>query len=223
MRQLLLKDLYFLRAMWIVCLGFSALLFITDASNQSIFAASCLISVMASLILSIAVDEKNGSEKILSSLPIESKNIIIAKYMTFAIISVIAILLTTTVVWIMRGMTFIEDIRVYHPYFYIELRWYTVLRGIITPFIYISLFLPVYYGTESKIIRGLFAMGFIIPTTLIPLFMIDGGESRVEDSFGDWIMNMSHVGICMLGIVGLAVIYIVSMFIAIKLYEKRDI
>lgn len=223
MCQLVFKDLYFLRAMWVFCLGFSALSFITNPSNPSMFAVSCLISVMVSLLLSVAADEKNGSEKIIASLPIERKDIIIAKYMTFIITTIIAIVLTTTVVWVMRGMTSIEDIRVYHPYFYIELKWYIVLRGIIVPFIYIALFLPVYYGIESKIIRGLFAIGLIIPTTLIPLFVIDGGENRVEDSFGDWIMNLSHVGICMVGLVGLAVMYIASMFIAIKLYEKRDI
>ncbi|ENQ3081024.1 TPA: ABC-2 transporter permease [Bacillus pseudomycoides] len=223
MRQFVFKDLYFLRTMWIFCLGFSACLFITNPSDSSIFAVSCLISVMVSLLLSVAADEKNGSEKIIASLPIERKDIIIAKYMTFIITTIIAIVLTTTVVWVMRGMTSIEDIRVYHPYFYIELKWYIVLRGIIVPFIYIALFLPVYYGIESKIIRGLFAIGLIIPTTLIPLFVIDGGENRVEDSFGDWIMNLSHVGICMVGLVGLAVMYIASMFIAIKLYEKRDI
>ncbi|ENQ3104300.1 ABC-2 type transport system permease protein [Bacillus sp. 491mf] len=223
MRQLVFKDLYFLRAMWIFCLGFSAFLFITNPSDSSIFSVSCLISVIVSILLSVGADEKNGSEKIIASLPIERKDIIIARYMTFIIIAIIAIVLTTTVVWIMRGMTVIEDIRVYHPYFYIELKWYSVLRGIIVPFIYIALYLPIYYGAGSKIIRSLFAIGLIIPTTLIPLFVIDGGENRVEDSFGDWIMNLSHVGICMMGIVGLAVMYIASMFIAIKLYEKRDI
>ncbi|MEH7462494.1 ABC-2 transporter permease [Bacillus thuringiensis] len=201
----------------------STFLFITNPSNPIVFSMSCLLSVMVSLQLSVGADEKNGSEKIIASLPIERKDIIIAKYMTFIIIVIIAIVLTTTVVWIMRGMTVIEDIRVYHSYFYIELKWYTVLRSIIMPFTYIASFLPVYYGTDSKIIRGICVIGLIIPTTLIPLFVIDGGENRVEDSFGDWIMNLSHVGICMVGLVGLAVMYIASMFIAIKLYEKRDI
>ncbi|MDP7977150.1 ABC-2 transporter permease [Bacillus multifaciens] len=223
MRQLVFKDLYFLRTMWIFCLVFSACLFITNPSDPTVFSASCLISVMVSLQLSIAADEKNGSEKIIASLPIDWNNIVTSKYITFIIVTIIAIVLTTTVVWSMRGMTVIEDIRVYHPYFYIELKWYTVLRSIITPFTYIALFLPVYYGTDSKIIRGICAIGLIIPTTLIPLFVIDGGENRVEDSFGDWIMNLSHVGICMVGLFGLAVMYIASMFIAIKLYEKRDI
>ncbi|SFI48863.1 MULTISPECIES: ABC-2 transporter permease [unclassified Bacillus (in: firmicutes)] len=223
MRQLVFKDLYFLRAMWIFCLGFPAFLFITNPSNSNIFSVSCLISVIVSLLLSVGSDEKNGSEKIIASLPIERKGIIIAKYMTFIISTIIAIVLTTAATWIIRGMTLIEDIRVYHPYFYIELKWYTVLGGIIVSFIYIALFLPVYYGTDSKIIRGLFAIGLIIPTTLIPLFVIDGEENRVEDSFGDWIMNLSHVGVSIVGIAGLAVIYIISMFIAIKLYEKRDV
>ncbi|MEH6889789.1 ABC-2 transporter permease [Bacillus sp. JJ864] len=223
MRQFVFKDLYFLRDMWIFCLGFSAGLFIMNSSDPSIFSVSCLISVMVSLQLSIAADEKNGSEKIIASLPIERKNIVISKYTTFVMVAIIAIVLTITVVWVMRGMTVIEDIRVYHPYFYIELKWYTVLSGIIVPFIYIASFLPVYYGTGSKIIRGICAIGLTIPTTLIPLFVIDGGENRVEDSFGDWIMNLSHVGICMVGLIGLAVMYIASMFIAIKLYEKRDI
>ncbi|MFI8707383.1 ABC-2 transporter permease [Bacillus sp. NPDC077411] len=223
MRQLVFKDLYFLRAIWIFCLGFPALLFITNPSNSHIFSVSSLLSVIVSILLSVGSDEKNDSEKIIASLPIERKEIIIAKYMTFIISTIIAIVLTTAATWIIRGMTLIEDIRVYHPYFYIELKWYTVLGGIIVSFIYIALFLPVYYGTDSKIIRGLFAIGLIIPTTLIPLFVIDEGENRVEDSFGDWIMNLSHVGVSIVGIAGLAVIYIVSMFIAIKLYEKRDI
>ncbi|MCM3738211.1 ABC-2 transporter permease [Bacillus cytotoxicus] len=223
MRLLVFKDLYFLRSMWVFCLVLSALMFITNPSDSSVFSVNCLLSVVVSLMLSVATDEKNGSEKIIASLPIERREIVIVKYMGFIIVTIIAIVLTTTVVWIMRGMTVIEDIRVYHPYFYIELKWYTVLRGIITPFIYTALFLPVYYGTESKIIRGICAMGLIIPTTLIPLFVIDGGGNRAEASFSDWIINLSHVGICIVGLVGLAVMYIASTFIAIKLYEKRDI
>ncbi|MEH7458914.1 ABC-2 transporter permease [Bacillus sp. JJ1127] len=222
MRQLVFKDLYFLRAMWIFYLGFSTFLFISNLSDSSVFAASCLVSTLASLILTMAQDEKNDSEKLLNSLPLERRDIVIAKYIVISMIAIIAILATLAVVWMIRGLTTIEDIALYHPYLYIELPWYTVLKGIAAPFLYAAFFLPVYYSTDSKILRGVLAILIVLPLIIISLF-IDGSQYGVEASFGDWISNMSNVGICIVGAIGLMALYIISMFTAIRLYEKRDV
>lgn len=192
----------------------------SNSFNSSVFVASCLVSAIASLILSMATDEKNDSEKFLNSLPLERRNIVAAKYISISIVVIIAVLSALAVVWMMRGLTLIADIGLYHPYIYIELPWDTVLRGIVAPFLYVAFFLPVYYGTDSKVLRGILAIVIVVPSTIISLF-IDGDQYGVENSFSNWIMNMSNVGICIVGAMGLAAIYIISMFMAIKLYEKE--
>lgn len=219
MLQLVRKDLYFYFKIFIIYLIIPVGLFMFTWYESSGFVLSCLLMIIASQFASSAIDKVNKSEVIFNSVPLERKDIIIAKYISYAIFSVVGIILTTIIVWMFRGFTAIEDIGAYHPYLYIQLPWYVVIQGIVIPFVYIACVLPSYYGTKSKIKRFL-TSGVAIAIGMIVIFEV---PSQKETPFGEWIINWSHFGIFLTALIVVAIMYIVSMFIAMKLYEKRDI
>ncbi|EEL69025.1 ABC transporter permease protein [Bacillus mycoides] len=169
----------------------------------------------------IAMDEKNKSDVIINSLPVRRKDIIIARYISGAIFIVGGMISTMLVVFLIRGITVIGDIGVYHPNLYIEIPWYGVVRGAIYSLVYITALFPSYYGTKSKIVRGIFSGGAAGIGVITGMFIGDGESTTV--SFIDWIMNPSHLGLFIVGGMILASVYIASMFLTIKIYETRDL
>ena len=52
---------------------------------------------------------------------------------------------------------------------------------------------------------------------------ISDGLNETTSSFNEWIMNPVHIGVFIVGGMILASVYIVSMFLTIKIYETRDL
>lgn len=181
---------------------------------------SCLFIAMFLFETVKFFDQKNKNERILNSLPLDRKDIIIAKYISCAIFIVVGISMTTVVALIGRGIASIGDISIYHPNLNVEVPWYVVIRSVVAAFLYFAIFLPIEYGKEKKLkgIRGVIAALAAVPVGIS--FWAVGGSA---EPFGDWILNVSHIGIIIAGGVVLACIYIISMLITVKLYEKRDV
>ncbi|KEK26152.1 ABC-2 transporter permease [Bacillus gaemokensis] len=224
MRQLVYKDLLFF---YKICIGYFVLpiiLFSFDSEGEVAFIMSCGFIAMFSFGTVKFMDQKNKSEMILNSLPLERKDIIIAKYISCAIFIVVGMMMTTAVVLSGRGIASIGDIGVYHPNLSIEVPWYVVIRSIVVAFLYFAIFLPIEYSRKAKrkgIAGVISALAAAIPVCIS--FWIGDDSASVKEPFGDWILNLSHIGIVIAGGIVLASIYIISMFITIKLYKKRDI
>ncbi|MBY0597301.1 ABC-2 transporter permease [Bacillus bingmayongensis] len=211
-----------------MCIGYFVIpivLFFLDIDDGQIaFMMSCLFIVMFSFETVQFFDQKNKSGLILNSLPLERKDIIIAKYISCAILIVVGMMMTTAVVLIGRGIASFGDIGVYHPKLNIEIPWYVMIRSIVVAFLYFAIFLPIEYGREKKqkgISGVISALAAAIPVCIS--FWIGDDSAHVKEPFGDWILNGSHIGIVIVGGMILASIYIISILIAIKLYEKRDL
>ncbi len=129
MRQLVYKDLFFFRVIWLVNLVMPLLFFMLDASGELLFPMSCLFITFSSVMTLTVMDERNKSDIVINSLPVSRKDIIIARYISCAIFIVGAILSTMLVVFLIRGIVVISDIGVYHPNLYIEIPWYEVING----------------------------------------------------------------------------------------------
>lgn len=128
---------------------------------------------------------------------------------------------TTLVVFLIRGIAVIGDIGAYHPNLYIEIPWYVVVRGAVYSLVYITALFPSYYGTKSKVVRGIFTGGAAGIGVIVGMFIGDGESATA--SFINWIMNPLHFGIFIVGLITLASVYIVSMLLTIKIYETRDL
>ncbi|MEC5302956.1 ABC-2 transporter permease [Bacillus thuringiensis] len=222
MRQLVYKDLFFFRVIWLVNLVMPLLFFMLDASGELLFPMSCLFITFSSVMTLTVMDERNKSDIVINSLPVSRKDIIIARYISCAIFIVGAILSTMLVVFLIRGIVVISDIGVYHPNLYIEIPWYEVINGAVYVTFFVVTFFPSYYGTKSKVVRSIGSAASIGVGVILWIFISDG-LNETTSSFSEWIMNPVHIGVFIVGGMILASVYIASMFLTIKIYETHDL
>ncbi|MBO1579085.1 ABC-2 transporter permease [Bacillus sp. XF8] len=222
MLQLVYKDVFFFRVTWLVNIIMPIMMFALEPNGETVFPISCLLITLSSAMVLIAMDERNKSEIVLNSLPVRRRDIIIARYISCVIFIAVGMIATMVAVWLIRGIASIDNIGVYHPNLYIEIPWYVVLRGVVFSFVFIATLFPSYYGTKSKVMQGILTGGSMTLAVIIGIF-IDERQNRTAASFIDWIMNPSHIGVFIVGVIILASIYIISMFITIKIYETRDL
>ncbi|PHA51409.1 ABC transporter permease [Bacillus wiedmannii] len=222
MRQLIYKDLFFFRMMWLVNFVMPLLFFMLEPSGEFLFPMSCLFITLSSVMTLIFMDERNNSDIIINSLPVSRKDIIIARYVSSAIFIVGGILSTMLVVFLVRGIVVIGDIGAYHPNLYIEIPWYEVINGAVYAVFFVVILFPSYYGTKSKVVRSIVSAASMGVGVIFWMFISDGLNEKTP-SFIEWIMNPMHIGVFIVGFITLVSIYIVSMFLTIKIYEARDL
>ncbi|MDM5269256.1 ABC-2 transporter permease [Bacillus wiedmannii] len=222
MRQLIYKDLFFFRVMWLVNFVMPLLFFMLEPSGEFLFPMSCLFITLSSVMTLIFMDERNNSDIIINSLPVSRKDIIIARYVSSAIFIVGGILSTMLVVFLVRGIVVIGDIGAYHPNLYIEIPWYEVINGAVYAVFFVVILFPSYYGTKSKVVRSIVSAASMGVGVIFWMFISDGLNEKTP-SFIEWIMNPMHIGVFIVGFITLVSIYIVSMFLTIKIYEARDL
>lgn len=222
MRQLIYKDLFFFRVMWLVNFVMPLLFFMLEPSGEFLFPMSCLFITLSSVMTLIFMDERNNGDIIINSLPVSRKDIIIARYVSSAIFIVGGILSTMLVVFLVRGIGVIGDIGAYHPNLYIEIPWYEVINGAVYAVFFVVILFPSYYGTKSKVVRSIVSAASMGVGVIFWMFISDG-LNETTPSFMEWIMNPMHIGVFIGGFITLVSIYIASMFFTIKIYEKRDL
>ncbi|KXY13900.1 ABC-2 transporter permease [Bacillus paranthracis] len=222
MRQLVYKDLFFFRVMWLVNFVMPLLFFMLEPSGEFLFPMSCLFITLSSVMTLTFMDERNKSDIIINSLPVSRKDIIIARYISCAIFIVGGMISTMLVVFLIRCIAVIGDIGAYYPKLYIEISWYEVINGIVYAVFWMVTFSPMYYVTKSKAVISIIAAASIIVSGILWIFISDGIK-EVAPSFLDWIMNPLHIGVFIVGFIALVSIYIASMFLTIKIYGARDL
>ncbi|MDH4420406.1 MULTISPECIES: ABC-2 transporter permease [Bacillus] len=222
MRQLVYKDLFFFRGIWLVYLIIPCIFFLFEPSGEVLFPMSCVFITLSSVTILIVVDERNTSDIMINSLPLSRKDIIIARYILSAIFIVGGMLSTMLVVFLIRGIMVIGDIVAYHPNLYIEISWYEVVNGAVYALFFVAMFFPSYYGTKSKVVRSIVSAASMGVSVILWMFISDK-LNETTLSFIEWIMNPMHIGVFIVGGIILASVYIVSMFLTIKIYETRDL
>lgn len=222
MRQLVYKDLFFFRVMWLVNFIMPLLFFMLEPSGEFLFPMSCLFITLSSVMTLIFMDERNKSDIIINSLPVSRKDIIIARYISCAIFIVGSMLSTMLIVFLIRGIAFIGDIGTYHPNLYIEISWHEVIKGAVYAMFFVVIFFPSYYVTRSKIARSIVSGASMAVGGMAWIFIGDGLDETTP-SFIEWFMNPVHIVVFIIGGIILASVYIASMFLTIKIYETRDL
>ncbi|EOP35737.1 MULTISPECIES: ABC-2 transporter permease [Bacillus] len=221
MRQLIYKDLFFFRVMWLVYLIAPLMFSFIEPVGETVFSTSCLLITISTSMILIGMDEKNKSDVIMNSLPLSRKDIVIARYISCAIFIAGSMFVTMFVIFLIRGVVVISDISAYHPNLYIEIPWYAVVRGAISSLVYIAVLFPSYYGTKSKMACGLFTGGAAMVGVFAGIFIGDGETAAL--SFIEWVIAPSHFIWFLVGVIILASVYIASMFLTIKIYETHDL
>ncbi|WJE24100.1 ABC-2 transporter permease [Bacillus cereus] len=222
MRQLVYKDLFFFRGIWLVYLTIPFIFFLFEQGDGMLFPMSCLFITLSSVTILVVIDERNTSDIIINSLPLSKKDIIIARYISSAIFIVGGMFSTMLAAFLIRGIAVIGDIGAYHSNLYIEVPWYGVVNGVVYAVFLVVTFFPSYYGTKSKVVRSIVSAASIGVGGILWIFISDG-LNETAPSFIEWIMNPLHLGIFIVGLITLASIYIASMFLTIKIYGARDL
>ncbi|WP_368906077.1 ABC-2 transporter permease [Bacillus wiedmannii] len=196
MKQLILKDfiIQWKFLMWYIL--YPILFYMAFKDTENVFIIMSVIFTVMATIKTFEADGKNESELIVNSLPILKKEIVFAKYVVSIIILFISVSIGCFTVGMKNGTNIFEFIET------------TMVASISFILVYLSLVLPLSFWLGYK--KTIFITIVIFMATIVvleALFQINLEQIQLYNS-------LLFIGsICM---------FIASVFVAVKLYEKRE-
>ncbi|WP_141537219.1 ABC-2 transporter permease [Bacillus nitratireducens] len=195
-KQLILKDfiVQWKFLMWYILYPILFYMALKDTGNVFVI-MSVIFTVMAT-IKTFEADGKNESEVILNSLPISKKQIVFAKY----IVAIIILFISVTVGCFTMGMK--NEVNLFE---FIETKTVASISFIL---VYLSFVLPISFWLAYK--KTIFITIFILiaPMAISSIFFaINLEQIHLYNS----LLFISSI--CM---------FIASVFVSVKLYEKRE-
>ncbi|CAH2466305.1 ABC transporter permease [Bacillus cereus VD118] len=196
LKQLILKDfiVQWKFLIWYILYPIFFYMALTDTKN--LFIIMSVIVTVGATVKIFEADSKNESEVILNSLPILRKQIVFAKYIVAIIILFISVTIGCFTMGMKNGANVFEFIET------------TVVASISFTLVYLSFVLPISFWLAYKKTVFITIFIFIAPIVIVEtFFQINLEQIQLYNSllFGG--------SICML---------IVSVFVSVKVYEKRE-
>ncbi|MDM8360989.1 ABC-2 transporter permease [Bacillus thuringiensis] len=196
MKQLILKDciVQWKFLMWYILYPILFYMALKDTGNVFVI-MSVIFTVMAT-IKTFEADGKNESEIIVNSLPIVKKEIVFAKYVVSIIILFISVSIGCFTMGIKNGTNIFEFIET------------TVFTSISFILVYLSFVLPISFWLGYKKTIFITIVIFMAPIVIVEtLFQINLEQIQLYNSM------LFVSSICM---------FIASIFVSVKIYEKRE-
>ncbi|MDA1868238.1 ABC-2 transporter permease [Bacillus thuringiensis] len=196
MKQLILKDfiIQWKFLMWYILYPILFYMALKDTGNVFVI-MSVIFTVMAT-VKTFEADGKNESEIIVNSLPILKKEIVFAKY----VVSIIILFISASIGCFTMGMS--NGTNVFE---FIETTMVTSISFIL---VYLSFVLPIAFWLGYKKTILITIVIFTAPIVILEtLFQINLEQIQLYNS----VLFVSSI--CM---------FIVSVFVSVKLYEKRE-
>ncbi|MCU5652473.1 ABC-2 transporter permease [Bacillus mycoides] len=205
-KQLVLKDMMLQRKLgfaYLICLFFLA---IVDFRSDSFLMTLSIAIPFLGMVLSMSYEGKNKSEMIVNSLPFERKEIVIAKYIFSSILVALGGIFSLVV-----GL-----IQLQNEHITVFMLWGAILGGITGGFVYSMIVLPIEFSvgySSAKQIASFagLALGYLSGLIVSNVWL---------DVENVWSTSLVVNG-CF--IVGLLLLYIMSMVLSINLYNERDL
>ncbi|MDT3494304.1 ABC-2 transporter permease [Bacillus toyonensis] len=196
MKQLILKDfiVQWKFLIWYILYPIFFYMALTDTKNLFII-MSVIFTVMAT-VKTFNEDSKNESEVIVNSLPILKKEIVFAKYIVAIIILFISVTVGCFTMGMKNGVNLFEFIET------------TMVASISFILVYLSFVLPISFWLAYK--KTIFITLFILiaPIAICSMFFqINLEQIQLYNS----VLFVSSI--CM---------FIVSIFVSVRVYEKRE-
>ncbi|WP_141551268.1 ABC-2 transporter permease [Bacillus cereus] len=195
-KQLILKDfiIQWKFLIWYILYPVFFYMALTDTENLIII-MSVIITIGAT-VKTFEADSKNESEVIVNSLPILRKQIVYAKYIVAIIILFISVTVSCFTMGMKNGINLFEFIET------------TLLASISFILVYLSFVLPISFWLGYKKTILITIVIFMAPIVILEtLFQINLEQIQLYNT-------LLFIGsICML---------IASIFVSVKLYEKRE-
>ncbi len=160
---------------------------------------------------SCAIEDKNKSEKILNSLPVKRKSIVLSKYAAIIIFSALTVIGIGLIGLIVSKLYFTNNEKIG----LIDISTILVFSVVLS-----SIYLPVYFKfgyIKAKIFN------LIIFLALFSGSMLMGNYLKfMDNSMIDFILSAENITIAGIATIITITLFIISAFISTKLYRSRE-
>ncbi|ADK06784.1 TPA: ABC-2 transporter permease [Bacillus anthracis] len=205
-KQLILKDMMLQRKLsfvYLICLFF---LSIVDFRSDSFLMTFIMFIPVLGMMLSMSYEDRNKSEMIINSLPFQRKEIVIAKYIFVSILVTLGGVFSLVVSLIQLQN---ENTTAF-------MLWGEILGGITGGLVYSIIVLPIEFSVGYSSAKQMapfagLALGYLSGLIVSNVWL------DVENAWSTSLV----VNICF--IAGLLLLYVMSMFFSIRLYNERDL
>ncbi|MFK4413733.1 ABC-2 transporter permease [Bacillus wiedmannii] len=196
MKQLIIKDFIVQWKFLIWYILYPVFFYMAVTDTENLFIIMSVIFTIGATVKTFEADSKNESEVIVNSLPILRKQIVYAKY----IVAIIILFISVTVGCFTMGMK--NGVNLFG---FIET---TMVASISFILMYLSFVLPISFWLAYK--KTIFIAIFILiaPMAISSIFF---GINLEQIQLYNSVLFVSSI--CM---------FIVSVFVSVKLYEKRE-
>ncbi|RAN90965.1 ABC transporter permease [Bacillus sp. SRB_28] len=195
-KQLILKDFIIQWKFLIWYILYPILFYMALTDTENLFIIMSVIITIGATVKTFEADSKNESEVIVNSLPILRKQIVFAKYIVAIIILFISVTVGCFTMGMKNGVNLFEFIET------------TMVASISFILVYLSFVLPISFWLGYKKTIFITIVIFMAPIVILEtLFQINLEQIQLYNS----VLFISSI--CM---------FIVSIFVSVKLYEKRE-
>ncbi|KWU65771.1 ABC-2 transporter permease [Bacillus sp. TH22] len=195
-KQLILKDFIIQWKFLIWYILYPILFYMALTDTENLFIIMSVIITIGATVKTFEADSKNESEVIVNSLPILRKQIVFAKYIVAIIILFISVTVGCFTMGMKNGVNLFEFIET------------TMVASISFILVYLSFVLPISFWLGYKKTIFITIVIFMAPIVILEtLFQINLEQIQLYNS----VLFVSSI--CM---------FIVSIFVSVKLYEKRE-
>lgn len=196
LKQLILKDFIIQWKFLIWYILYPVFFYMALTDTENLFIIMSVIITIGATVKTFEADSKNESEVIVNSLPILKKQIVYAKYIVAIIILFISVTVGCFTMGMKNGVNLFEFIET------------TMVASISFILVYLSFVLPISFWLGYKKTIFITIVIFMAPIVVLEaLFQINLEQIQLYSS-------LLFIGsICM---------FVASVFVSVKLYEKRE-
>ncbi|HDX9532050.1 TPA: ABC-2 transporter permease [Bacillus thuringiensis] len=195
-KQLILKDFIIQWKFLIWYILYPVFFYMALTDTENLFIIMSVIITIGATVKTFEADSKNESEVIVNSLPILRKQIVYAKYIVEIIILFISVTVGCFTMGMKSGVNLFEFIET------------TIVASISFILVYLSFVLPISFWLGYKKTIFITIVIFMAPIVVLEvLFQINLEQIQLYNT-------LLFIGsICM---------FIASIFVSVKIYEKRE-
>ncbi|AEA17894.1 MULTISPECIES: ABC-2 transporter permease [Bacillus] len=195
-KQLILKDFIIQWKFLIWYILYPVFFYMALTDTENLFIIMSVIITIGATVKTFEADSKNESEVIVNSLPILRKQIVYAKYIVAIIILFISVTVGCFTMGMKSGVNLFEFIET------------TIVASISFILVYLSLVLPLSFWLGYK------------KTIFIAIFILIASMAVSSIFFG---INLEQIQLYnSLLFIGSICMFIASIFVSVKIYEKRE-
>ncbi|AKE18533.1 MULTISPECIES: ABC-2 transporter permease [Bacillus] len=195
-KQLILKDFIIQWKFLIWYILYPVFFYMALTDTENLFIIMSVIITIGATVKTFEADSKNESEVIVNSLPILRKQIVYAKYIVAIIILFISVTVGCFTIGMKSGVNLFEFIET------------TMVASISFILLYLSFVLPIAFWLGYKKSIFITIVIFMAPIVVLEaLFQINLEQIQLYNS----LLFISSI--CM---------FIISIFVSVKIYEKRE-